>query len=83
MMRINYESWWRERHPKYPHTMLTEVLDPCKVQAFLPGVEFISAAVLTEDRPTMRIWGFKCVPDLRKFDDLLKTQVELLRLTVK
>lgn len=81
-MRLNYESWWNKKHPEYPFTMVTEIFDPCKVQAHMPGVDFVSVGILNTDRPTMRIWGFKFVSDMRKFSDLLKEKSNLLRLDV-
>lgn len=81
-MRINYESWWNAKHPEYPFTMLTEIFDPCKVQAEMPKVDFISVGVLSEDRPTMRIWGFKFVSDMRRFATLIEQKRDLLRVDV-
>ncbi len=80
-MRINYESWWRGKHPDYPHTIVTEVFDPCKVQAELPGVDFVSAGILyAGDQANGRIWGFKFLSDLRKFTDLTEVKSNMLRL---
>lgn len=82
-MRINYESWWRSKYPDYPHTMLTEIFDPCKVQAEMPEVDFVSAGVLyAGEQPNGRIWGFRFQSDMLAFASLIKEKQDLLRVTV-
>jgi hypothetical protein len=56
----------------YPHSVLTEVFDPCKVQAEMPKVDFVSVGVFNINRPTMRMWYFRYLSDMRRFVELIE-----------
>lgn len=72
----------KSKDPNYPFTMVTLPYDPCKVQAEMPGTDFVSVGVLNTDRPTMRLWCFRFQSDLRKFSELLELKHELLQVDV-